>query len=129
MNFGRSDVRKLAWIAALGLVAASWAVVPGLAANLSGASQTVGAGNGTIARCDDDGFVPYFILSGSNVASVYVYDIATACQGATVTVTVSNGVTHSSGTTTIPSDGSGTVTVDVAPDIALADSMQTEIVV
>ncbi len=107
------------------LIAGAWMFGPALASSLSSASTTVAAGKAAVGRCDTDGVTTLYNLSSSNVVSVAVSNIASACAGATMKVTVNNGTTTSSGSGTVPGGG-GSLTVTVT-SIALSQSMDNEI--
>jgi hypothetical protein len=87
------------------------------AASLSVASATFGAGRTAVAPCDSDGFVYTHTLDAShNVASVTVSSINTACSGATLQVTLTDGanVSLGNGSVALPASGfTGAATVTV----------------
>ena len=121
-------MRKLMWVAALGLVAASWAVAPGLAASLSGASGTLGGGNAAVTKCDADGVRSVFTPVGGNVTAITVSGVASACGGLTLNVVVNNGSTTTTGTGLVPIGG-GSVVVLPIPPIAMTNAMQTDFLI
>jgi len=86
---------------------------------------TTGAGNSAIAHCDTDGVTTAYNLNTTNVTSVTVSNIASACGGATMKITVNNQVTNSSGSGTVPAGG-GSLTITVT-SIAVTQVMQNEI--
>jgi hypothetical protein len=94
----------------------------GSAATLGGLeSSALGAGDGPITRCDTAfGILP--ATSAGNVVTVTVNDVADACEGGDLTVTLTNGggsVVASVGPTPIPVDGDAlpsTVAVGVTPN-------------
>jgi hypothetical protein len=91
------------------------------AAQLGLAPANAGAGATPISRCDTDGFTVSYGLTGPNVSSVTVGGIADpACEGASVTVTLTStgGSSIGSGTGTVPTDGDAldnTVVVATSP--------------
>jgi len=107
-------------VVALGGAAAAFATFAS-AATLGGLEASVlGAGDGPIPRCDST-FDIEPATSGGNVVTVTVGDVADACEGGdlSVTLTGSGGsVTASGGPTAIPVDGDGlpsAVVVSVLP--------------
>lgn len=117
--------KMIAAVVAAGLVVSAWLILPGLAASMTDASQTEGAGNTAVARCDTDGVTTVYGLNSTNVTSVVVSNVASGCAGLTMKATINNQATTSSGTAVVPAGG-GTVTVGVT-SIALTQAMQTEI--
>jgi hypothetical protein len=106
--------------AALGAAAAAFATFAS-AATLGGLeASALGAGGGPIPRCDST-FDLAPATSGGNVVTVTVGDVADACEGGdlSLTLTGSGGsVVASGGPTAIPVDGDGlpsTVIVSVLP--------------
>jgi hypothetical protein len=122
-------VRKAAVvIGSVVLVALCWQVGPGLASNLTGSSKTLSAGSGAISRCDTDGaslVSNNSLIAPYPIVSVTVSDVAAACGGKTVKVTMSNGTSDASGSAVVPAAG-GSVTVTLAPSLAPGDAMRTE---
>lgn len=107
-------------IAALGAASAAMVTLAS-AATLGGLEASVlGAGGGPIPRCDSS-FEIQPTTSGGNVVTVTVGDIADACEGGdlSLTLTGSGGsVVASGGPTGIPTDGDGlpsSVVVSVTP--------------
>lgn len=80
-------------------------VVVGHAAGLSGASSSLASGSSAVSRCDTDGVNVYRTISGVNVVGVWVWGIASACTGGTISITVNNGTTNSLVSATVPANG------------------------
>ena len=114
----------------LGLIAVSavLAAGPGLAAGLSSSARSLGGSSATVGRCDTDGVGVVQNLSGSNVVSVTVSSIASACGGGSISVTVNNGSTNVNGATVVPAGG-GSVTVTLGTSIAQTESMTTDLAI
>ena len=100
---------------------------PALAATLGSTSRSLGAGQAAVNRCDPDGIATRPNLSGTTVVSVTVSGIASACEDLVVRATVT-GATSSSGSTVTPIGG-GTVTVTLAAEVAVVQSMRVDLVV
>ena len=98
------------------------------AAGLSSSSQTVGAGQIAIGRCDSDGITALPTLSGSSVASVTVSGVAAGCASATVSVGVSNGASSGSGSAIVPAGG-GSVTVPITPLVTNTTAIAIEVII
>jgi len=118
-----SHLRRI--VAAI-LVTAAGAVV-GSAASLSFASGSLGAATASTPRCTTAGLTVLQNLSAGTVVSVTVGAIPAACGGATLQVTVNNGVTNASGSAAVPGAG-GAVTVTLASAPAVTASEQTDLV-
>jgi hypothetical protein len=99
-----------------------------MAANLSSGSQTVAGGNAAVAACDTDGVTVTRTLSGTNVASVTVSNIASACGNGALSLTVSNGSTNVSGSATVPVGG-GSVLVTLASPILVTNAMTADLTI
>jgi len=117
-----------AWrrIAAVIVVSATGAVV-GAAASLSLTSGTLGAATTATPRCTAAGLSVLQNLSAGTVISVTVGTLPAACGGATLQVTVNNGVTNASGSAAVPGGG-GSVTVTLGSAPAVTASEQTDLV-
>jgi hypothetical protein len=113
--------RKLfAIIASLGVFGAALA----MAASLGGISGgSLGADSTVVASCDADGVTTSYTTSYDDTAGEYVVTsvtvggVANACDGKSISVTLSrsNGTAAGSGTTAIPVDGASTsVTVTLS---------------
>jgi len=113
-------------IASVILVTAIGAVV-GSAASLSLASGSLGAATTATPRCTAAGLSVIQNLTASTVSSVTVGVLPAACAGATLQVTVNNGVANSSGSAVVPGGG-GSVTVTIAVPPAVTASEQTDLV-
>ena len=100
----------------------------GFASSLPTATKKLAASSAPVARCDTDGVSILQNLSGANVASVTVGNIASACGGATLSLTLSNGTTSSSGSGAVPSGG-GSMTVTLAAAVALKDSDRIDVAI
>lgn len=118
-----STLRRI--VAAI-LVTAIGAVV-GSAASLSFASGSLGAATAATPRCTTAGLTVFQNLSAGTVISVTVGAIPAACGGATLQVTVNNGVTNASGSAAVPGAG-GSVTVTLASAPAVTAAEQTDLV-
>jgi hypothetical protein len=113
---------------ALALIAIMVAIVPALAAGLSTTSASLGGSGATVTRCDSDGVGVIGNLSGSNVVSVTVSNLAPACGSGSLSVTVSNGSTNSTGTGVVPGGG-GSLTVTLGSPIAATNAMTTDLAI
>lgn len=102
--------------------------VVGQAASLDGETRTLGGGTVPIARCDTDGFTIVENMSGANVVSVTVGQIAAACATATVSLTLASDQSSSAASGTVPAGG-GSLTVTLAAAVAATDSDRVDIVV
>jgi len=102
-------------------------VVVGAAASASFATDTLGAATTATPRCTSAGLSVLQNLSAATVASVTVGTLPAACGGATLQVTVNNGVTNSSGSAAVPTGG-GSVTVTLGIPPAVTASEQTDLV-
>lgn len=118
-----STVRRIA--AVIAVTAAGAAV--GAAASLNFASSSVGAATTATPRCTAAALTVLQNLTAGTVASVTVGALPAACGGATLQVTVNNGVTNSSGSAVVPGGG-GSVTVTIAVPPLVTASEQTDLV-
>jgi hypothetical protein len=121
-----SQICTLRRIAGVILMTATGVVV-GSAASLSFASGSLGAATTATPRCTTAGLTVFQNLSGSTVISVTVGAIPAACGGATLQVTVNNGVTNASGSAAVPGAG-GSLTVTLASAPAVTGAEQTDLV-
>jgi hypothetical protein len=121
-----SSMISLRRIATVILMTAIGAVV-GSAASLSFASGSLGAATTATPRCTTAGLTVFQNLSAGTVLSVTVGAIPAACGGATLQVTVNNGVTNASGSAVVPGAG-GAVTVTLATAPAVTAAEQTDLV-
>lgn len=113
-------------IVAVIVVTAAGAVI-GAAASLSFASDTLGAAAAATPRCTAVGLTVLQNLSTGTVISVTVGALPAACGGATLQVTVNNGVTNGGGSATVPAGG-GAVTVTLGSAPAVTAAVQTDLV-
>ena len=60
--------------------------------------------------------------------SVTVGSLPAACGGATIQAAVNNGSANSNGSATVPAAG-GSVTITLAAGVAVATTMQTDVVI
>ncbi len=104
------------------------AIAPGLASGVTTNSQTLAGANATVTSCDTDGVTVVRTLSGANVVSVTVSNIAAACGNGALSMTVSNGSTSVSATAVVPAGG-GSVVVTPATPIAVTDAMTTHLTI
>ena len=121
----RAPTVIVALIGAFASVAAL-SIVDGHAASLNWSSGSLGAGSASVAHCQSSGLGVAQNLSGSNVVSVTVSQIDSACANASVSATVNNGTTSSSGSGTVPAGG-GSVTLTLATAVAAKDSEEIDV--
>jgi hypothetical protein len=100
----------------------------GYAASLARTSNTLGSTNAAVTRCDTDGIVTTPTSSAGNVTGASVSGIAPACASLSLKLTVNNGTTFSSGTTTVPAGG-GSANVTLAASVAVKDTMQINVAI
>jgi len=103
------------------------AAVIAAAASLAVSSVSLGATTVATPRCTAAGLSVIQNLSALTVASISVSGLPAACGGATIQVTLNNGVTNSSGSATVPAGG-GSVTVALAVPPAVTAVEQTDLV-
>jgi hypothetical protein len=122
------ETQMNAWrrIAALISLTAAGAVI-GVAASISFTTGTLGAATVAIPRCTTAGLSVLQNLSAGTVISVTVGAIPAACGGATLQVTVNNGVTNASGSAAVPGGG-GSVTVTLGSAPLVTATEQTDLV-
>jgi hypothetical protein len=118
---------RVALVAALVAVAAGGAVRIGLADSLNLGSESLGASGVSAPRCTTGALTILPVLSGSNVASITVATLPSACGGATLQASVNNGSASATGSATVPAGG-GSVTVPISGRPALTVAIQTDIV-
>jgi len=114
-------LRRTLWAAMAALVVAGLAGAA--AASLGGLSSArLGAGDATVAACDNDGMTVSYTMSSSVVTAATVGGIADpGCEGGLLTVVLKDGSgarIATSAATTIPVDAGTTddsVTVSVSP--------------
>jgi len=122
-------MRRMGWIVVTG--AAAIAVLSsafGYAAAQGTGTNSLGSNTATVSRCDTDGITVTHNLSGSNVISVAVGSIASACGNASISVDVNNGTANSSGSGTVPAGG-GSMTVTLGAGVAAKDGMETDVAI
>ena len=109
------------------LLGAAGAVL-GAAASVNLSSDGLGAARVAVPRCTAAGLSVFQNLSVGTVVSVTVGGLPVACGGASLQVTVSNGVTSGRGSISVPAGGgSVTVILGSAPPVTAAE--QTDLVV
>jgi hypothetical protein len=119
----------MAVLTCLGILAVMTAViVVGYATGITPRSSSLGTKGAAVSRCDTDGFSVQQNLSGSNIASVTIGQIAAGCAGGTLSVAVNNGTANSTGSAVVPSGG-GTMTVALASAVALKDAVEIDVAV
>jgi hypothetical protein len=116
-----------ATVAALVVVTCALSSVA-FAASLASASRTLGAGKVAVPSCDTGGFTIVQNLTGSNVSSVAIGGIAATCATGTLSVTVNNGITNSSGTAVVPAGG-GSMTVTLAAAVAFRQANEVDVAI
>ena len=109
-------------------VALALAAVPGFASGLTWTAKTHGANQASVSHCDADGVTVIQNLSGANVISVTVGGIAAGCATGTLSVTVDNATTSSSGTGTVPSGG-GSMTVAMSAAVPAKDGEEIDVAI
>jgi hypothetical protein len=102
--------------------------VIGAAASLNLTSSTLGANRLATPRCTTANLSVVQNLSGSNVASVTVSGLPTACGGGTLQAAVNNGTANSTGSAAVPAGG-GSVIVTLAATVPVSEAAETDIVV
>jgi hypothetical protein len=115
-------IRGLALVCGLTVVG----LVVGLSASLTISPRSLGAARLTVPRCTSAGFGVINNLTGSNVVSVTVSSLPSACGGAAVQVAFNNGSTSSTGSGTVPAGG-GSVTIALAAAVADTTFAQTDV--
>ena len=116
--------RRMVEFALLGVMGA----VLGAAASVNLSSDALGAARVAMPRCTAAGLSVFQNLSAGTVVSVTVGGLPVACGGASLQVTVNNGITSGSGSTSVPAGGgSATVVLGSAPLVTAAE--QTDLVV
>jgi hypothetical protein len=121
----RRTIAVILAILAFGLVAAS-------AATLDVTSSGVGAGTGLVASCDDAVTVDY-TFTGSNVTGVTISDIAAACDGKDIAVSLLDGAVPpvplgSDASDTLPNPGTGSFSI-VVPNVSAASLGNVSIII
>ncbi|HUL84499.1 MAG TPA: hypothetical protein VLX89_03155 [Actinomycetota bacterium] len=116
-----------ATVAALVVVTCALSSVA-FAASLAPTSRTLGAGKVAVPSCDAGGFTIVQNLTGANVSSVTIGGIAATCATGTLSVTVNNGTTNSSGTAVVPAGG-GSMTVTLAAAVAFRQANEVDVAI
>ena len=96
------------------------------AASLGAGSQSLGGNSASVSACDSDGVGILQNLSGANVVSVTVSQIASACGNASISAAVNNGTSNSSGSNTVPAGG-GSITVTLGAAVAAKDGEEIDV--
>jgi hypothetical protein len=118
--------RLCSGLAVIGVAVVVLPLLVGHAASLGAGSQSLGGNSAAVGRCDTDGVGIVQNLSGANVVSVTVSQIASACGNASISVTLNNGTTNSSGSGTVPAGG-GSLTVSLGSAIAAKDGEEIDV--
>lgn len=113
-------------MAAAVAIGAGTAVV-GHAASLTVSQSGLGAATVAVDRCTTGALSVLSNLSAGSVVSVTIGSLPASCGTATLQVTVSNGLSNSGGSETVPAGG-GSVTVALAVPTALTTQIQTDLV-
>jgi hypothetical protein len=107
---------------AMGVIAAVMAAgtTTGAAASLGLSSGQFGAAGTTVAACDSNGFTPSYTTAAGNVTVVTLSGIADACEGGSLSLTLTNGNASvaSAGPQVVPADADAadtSVAVPVSP--------------
>lgn len=111
-----------------GLAALAASVAVGAAASLAAGSGSLGAGSVAMPRCTTAGLGVIQNLSGSNVISVTVSGLSSACGNGSLQVAVNNGTASSTGSATVPTGG-GSITVTLATAVAVSTAETTDVMV
>lgn len=114
-------MRRLALLG-LALIAACTAVYAAAASLGTIQDGTLGAGNGVVVACDNDGFSVSYTTSGGNVTQVTLDGINDpGCEGGRLSLTLTDGSGSSigqAGPTMVPTDGDSLdqqMTLNVSP--------------
>jgi hypothetical protein len=97
------------------------------AVSLTVTPKSLGARTVSTPRCTTASLSVLQNLSAGTVISVTVGGLPAACGGATLQLTVNNGVANSSGSATVPGAG-GSVTVTLGTSVAVTSAEQTDLV-
>jgi hypothetical protein len=104
------------------------AVIYGAADSLSFNSQEAGAGNSTVPKCSTGGMTTFENVSGSNIVSVDVSNVDSACAGGTLSLTVNNGTITGSASSVVPGGG-GAMTLTLGSAVPFIDNASVDLVV
>jgi hypothetical protein len=110
----------------MGIAVIALPLLVGHAASLAPGTQSLGGNSATVGRCQASGVGILQNLSGANVVSVTVSQIASACGNASISAAVNNGTTSSSGSNTVPSGG-GSITVTLGASVAAKDGEEIDV--
>ena len=114
------------WASAPTAAVAVFSLTIGNAASFSMGSKSLGTQGVAVPRCDTDAYAIVQNLTVSNVVSVTVTGIASACATATMSATVNNGTANSSGSAVVPAGG-GSLTITLAVPVAVTDVEQIDV--
>jgi hypothetical protein len=118
-----SSIRSVA-VAALIVVLGS---VTAFAASISFGGGSLGMASTSTPRCTNAGLGLIQNLAGSNVISVTVNNLPSACGNATLQVTLNNLTASSGGSASVPAAG-GSVTVTLAAAVAMSTTEEIDLV-
>jgi hypothetical protein len=99
--------------------------VAGFASGNAWSSKTLSGNLTSVARCDADGISVTQNLVTTNVVSVTLGGIASACGGGTASATVNNGLTSSGGSAAVPAGG-GSVVVTLSVSVLAKDAEEID---
>lgn len=108
---------RLVWLA-IGTLTVAWAGAAS-ASSLPLSSGSLGAGIGNVASCDGSGVdFSYAVDAAGSVTFVTVRNIDPACQGGSLSVTLTaSGANVGAGSLQLPTSGwTGTYTVPISPN-------------
>lgn len=81
----------------IGIIVAMMSITYASAASLNMTADSLAAGASTIVPCDPDGVTVSYALSGDDVTTMTVQDIAAACSGGKLSVALANSAAASIG--------------------------------
>src|SRR6266702_4651440 len=96
-----SSAGKHRFLIGAAVAVAIFSAVGGMAVGLATGSKTLGAATASVPPCDTNGLGVIQNLSGTNVVSVAISGLASACGGGTLSATVNSGSANSSGSATV----------------------------
>lgn len=99
----------------------------GAAASLAFSGGSLGFAGVSTPRCTSAALSVTPVLTASTISSVTVAGLPAACGGAALSVTADNGVSSSSGSTTVPGGG-GAVSVSLTGTASLIASVRIDLV-
>jgi hypothetical protein len=100
----------------------------GLATSMSSSTDTLASNNVAVGRCETDGITVLQNLSGGNIVSVTLGQIASACGNGSLNASVNNGLTSSTGSGTVPAGG-GSLTVTFGTPVAPRDAVEFDVAI